>query len=64
MVYIIMKDYSVVERMVKEQMEKSAKLWFSEKEMSDEEVFALKQKIHRLNEVLTNKERDTDISVR
>ncbi len=59
-----MKDYSVVERMVKEQMEKSAKLWFSEKEMSDEEVFALKQKIHRLNEVLTNKERDTDISVR
>ena len=64
MEYIIMKDYSVVERMVKEQMEKSAKLWFSEKEMSDEEVFALKQKIHRLNEVLTNKERDTDISVR
>ena len=59
-----MKDYSVVERMVKEQMQKSAKLWFSEKEMSDEEVFALKQKIHRLNEVLTNKERDTDISVR
>ena len=59
-----MKDYSVVERMVKEQMEKSAKLWFSEKEMSDEEVFALKQKIHRLNEVLTNKVRDTDISVR
>ena len=59
-----MKDYSVVERMVKEQMEKSAKLWFSEKEMSDEEVFALTQKIHRLNEVLTNKERDTDISVR
>ena len=59
-----MKDYSVVERMVKEQMVKSAKLWFSEKEMSDEEVFALKQKIHRLNEVLTNKERDTDISVR
>ena len=59
-----MKDYSVVERMVKEQMEKSAKLWFYEKEMSDEEVFALKQKIHRLNEVLTNKERDTDISVR
>ena len=64
MEYIIMKDYSVVERMVMEQMEKSAKLWFSEKEMSDEEVFALKQKIHRLNEVLTNKERDTDISVR